>query len=47
MATNELDMSSWIGRTGIREDLIAPGPATRLPVVVYNANVELPNHEAR
>lgn len=30
MPTNALDLSSWIGRTEVREDLITPGPAMRL-----------------
>ena len=30
MSTNEFDLSSWVGKTEVREDLITPGPAMRL-----------------
>ena len=30
MPTNDLDLSSWIGRAEVRGDLITPGPAMRL-----------------
>lgn len=43
MATNDLDLSSRIGRTEVREDLITPGPANRLLATLDDVDTALSN----
>ena len=43
MPTNDLDLSSWIGRTEVREELIVPGPAMRLLATLDDVDTVLSN----
>ena len=41
MQTEKPDLSSWIGRTEVREDLITPGPATRMLATLDDSETTL------
>lgn len=41
MPINELDPSAWIGKTEVRRDMIAPGPAIRLLATLDDIETEI------